>query len=246
MIQLAVDEYFTNGFFDSIDGDGELKVEGNVLKVAGGGNDRAVKSFYIPVKNMTIIEVEVLARSIKGEARMHVDFATRTNYVLADYTSTTSKEWEKLKLKVIVPPNNKYDNAYVGLGKWRTQNEEVIAEYKELRVKIGNSYGSSLTIAQGLIRLNNGEVDIRKGFKSHGLKSFTFLGDGLRVELDSVFVELEGGTKPILQVTGTPDFPGIPVAGTFLNNAFIIKWTDGTSFIDMTGKTAFVFITVSI
>jgi hypothetical protein len=123
----------------------------------------------------------------------------------------------------------------------------VEVEYRDLKIKVNEVRGTPLLLAQGLIRLNNGGADFSPNYKNFGISSLELTTYSLKVTLDSKVVS-KPGANPIIHVTGTPDHPEVPLAGSFnpTDSTLLIKWTNGIAFQNLMNRTAYVFLTVSI
>ncbi|MFP3415005.1 hypothetical protein SB773_26110 [Bacillus sp. SIMBA_074] len=249
MIQIGVDQNFKYGFNDRVSGTGTVTVNNNILKCTGASGDPAVKEFYFPFRDGMLVEVEVTVRALQGEVRLGIDTTADggTTFTNLDSTRTTSKEWTRMKLSVLIPYGSGVNSGTVVLGKWGSQNQTVDIEYRNLKISVSEMYGSPVTLAQGLVRLSNGTVDLSPNFKSFGISSLTLSGTDVKVSLDSNILP-KVGANPIIQVTGTPDFLSIPLAGSFNtgDDSFTIKWTNGTAYQNMSSAIAYVFVSVSI
>ena len=248
MVEMVVDQTFKNGFKKNVTGDGYATSTEKTLKFSGGVGNRALYEYHFPIGEFTVIEASVLAKSVQGETRFGVDLMEFGTTKDTTYTSTSSKEWERLSIKVVVPPNG-VNRARVVLGKWASQNEIITGEFKDLHVSVSNFQGSPIVLAQGFIRVQNGVAEFRPSYRAHGVKSFSPVTDKLTIELESKFLpdSIGEGSVPHIQISPASE-NGIPFAGAYDQgkNSFDIKWSDGMNLINMATQTAYCWMMVTI
>lgn len=233
MTRIAIDPNFTGGFNNRVGGTGAVSVSGGVLKCTGTSGDSAMKDYFFPITGGTTVTIIVEARSLQGEARVALDYVNTTSGAQLNfgYDYTTSTEWNLLKLDIVVPFGLDTKTGCLVLGKFGSQNQTVDVEFRNPELYIKNSFGSPLTIAQGLISIINGTVSVNQNFKSYGIKSLELDADNVKVFLDHDYIN-KPSHRPLIQVTGTSDQPFIPVAGQFntTDDSFTVKFSNGTGF----------------
>lgn len=238
---------FEKDLTDNILGNGSLTVEGNVLKAIGYQiGDRAIKETHIPNPSESLVKVSVMARAVKGKANVAVDGAWGGGYQNIEINSTTSEEWTLLTLECIVP--EKYSRFRVALGRPAGDEGEHETYYKDLSIEVDSvRLGANIVLAQGLIRLQNGEPSIRPAYKSFGIKEMSFNGsDRLIIRLNKKIPVGDLAAYPMVHVTGG-DSPVIPVVSSFVGGETpqaVIKFSNGAEFINVSNMTLYFFFSV--
>lgn len=236
MTRIAIDPNFTGGFNNRVGGTGAVSVTNSVLKCTGSGGDSAMKDYFFPITGGTNITIMIEARSIQGEARVALDYVNTSSGTQLNfgYDYTTSNEWSILKIDIVVPFGLDTKTGCLVLGKFGSQNQTVDVEFRNPELYIENSFGSPLTIAQGLIGITGGVPSVNSNFKSYGIKGFEVGTYHVKIFLEHDYLN-RPSHRPLIQVSGTSDNPLVPLIGQFdsSDDSLTVKFSNGTSFISI-------------
>jgi hypothetical protein len=114
-----------------------------------------------------------------------------------------------------------------------------------------------LIIAMGLLQINNGIPSIHPGFRQFGVSSVvTEDANTVKVILSTPIINTIDVSsnnilmKPNMQISGTPEYPIIPLAGTFSPASteppfFRVRFSNGTTLLNLTGLNAYASFKLS-
>ena len=196
------------------------------------------------------IEIEYDYKVVSGSyGLVYLEGHTQDNYNSQEYShgiKNSNKEWTRVKEKYVVPETGgvKYSRVSMGVG----YNEGATVEYRNLVINIhrANTGKNPNIFAVGTLRKqSNNTIVLSENVMNTGVISASVIDNY------SVSVVLEDAyssaliTHPFVFITGSIDSPLIPLIGQFTRNNngtinAIIKWSNGTSFVDVSGLTLFI------
>lgn len=253
MMNLVVDKNFTSGWKERATGDGTTSVSNGVLTTIGTGSATAVRDFYFPVKKGQRIKISVWAKDNGSLARPRISFDTIQTLgdfdIIDNIEVDQTSEWRLYEMEMTIPYDNDHPYGRLVLGKWSSE-PDTNCSYKSPTIEVSGGYGVSQTYGLCLIELETtGVVHVHPDFKSIGIDSMSFNGTYL-----DVWVDLPLHTEPSSDllnfpcafVSGTGDNSLIPLAGNVIpdngKTRVRIKWTNGTSIVNVTGLHLFLFL----
>ena len=234
MVNLTVDQNFKDKFTDRITGDGSVNVEDGIL-ITQATTGSAMKDYKMNIKPGQRVVIKVMGKATVGEGRVAVDILDGSTYKLLDYVSVFDKEWNFYELEIVIPFKKTYENTRirVSFGKWTSMSSST-TEFSMPSIETSGSDGIDMPLAYGAIKMESGVPILASGFASYGIEGLEYqqASKRIRVNLANSF---DGGMKPLLNVSGTHNFPQIPLGGGVeggISPYFYIKYSNGVDFIE--------------
>ncbi|MGM2787514.1 hypothetical protein [Bacillus cereus group sp. Bce018] len=241
---------FRRGYSDKlgVGGSFQYNSDGSIVTTtsAPGTSNGAMKQWQFASRPGDVFEIEVWAKSVLGEGVISVDLLKNDNAVIRAgflQKKVEVNEWRLYKSIVYIPDTmTSFQTVSLIFGVTNSYANSASIQYRSPNVKlIKSNYGTSQTIAMGLIRVVNGVADLHSRFKSFGVESLVY-------EPTNKWVVVKLNTKvnndllPIVTVCGTNDSPLLPQAGNYVNSpdpSFKIAFSDGKEKVNLEDKTCY-------
>lgn len=235
-----------------------LSITNGVFQAMGAGIKTAYSQTF-PLSKVaggleTMVEFSCEARLVSGSygyigierASTH-DMSTAT-IVVIDSVKIDTPDWTLYTLRGIFPINITDPLGLITVGVAGSQTATIQFRNPKLKMIDGISQNQPELIATALIqKASGGSPAINVDFPNFGISNVTFNGT------DTITVTLKSATtlrkRASVMVSGTPDNPLIPLAGTVVaanNTTFVVKYTNGTSIQNIASSTIYFVIWVYI
>lgn len=249
MMPLVVDKGFTKGWISTLTGAATISVTNDILKTTGTGSDQSLKEYWIPATPGQLVEVEITAKSNNGDPRITLDAVSYDGtFVQLDHLRVLKKDWQRYKLSAVLPYNSTHNFIRVTVGKLSSVTATTDGEFQDPIIKTDLGMGTPITIATGLILMNVGVPSLVSSYRSYGVDSLAYDAPSTTLTV-TLSKKLVTGARPIVLVSGTNDHYFVPVAGGIVGgnpSSFKVKWSNGTSLVDVTATTCYVFFEVKM
>lgn len=217
-----------------------------VLTCSGGVGEFAFLDHYTPAVPGMRFEFDVYARKVSGDATGSGIYLEAVNDAgsgsIPNQMEPSVADWVRYttnySVPYIGPPVSPFVRIRLGVKSANIGN----IQFHSPSIRYARAYGTPITIARGVVNLVNGTPTVNTTHASHGITSVAFNGtDTVTVTLSVALPTLNGGVLPHVLCTGTADNAvGIPVAGLVTGGAaptFLIKWTNGATFENVSSGT---------
>ena len=251
MSNLAISQDFSGtGWRKRLAGSGAVTITSGVARCTGIGDGVATLDYYIPVLPGTVVSVEMWARALSGTAVIELSRidAAGASWTTADTVTLTGSALRKYRLTAVVPYQTSakpFIRLTMGVGSAVAGD----AEYTFPLIHMDGSSGVPVTLARGFVRVEGGVASLPPNFLAHGVSAVDRIdATTVKVSLVQPLPSTPQNVRPLILVTGTPDKPWIPVAGSILTGSaprFLMNWTNGTAFQDISATNVYASFEVT-
>lgn len=251
MIDIAISQDFTGtGWKKRISGAGTINIAGGVAHCTASANESALLDYYIPVVPGMIVEMEVYAQLLAGTALVAFDAVDHNSgaWTSPDVVHLDSADWKRYHLRATVPMQasaKQFLRAVVGVPTAPSGE----AKFAMPVVRTMGGYGQPIIMARGLLRVEGGAASLHPDFPSYGMSVARTAVDTVTVTLSHQLPTAPANARALVYASGTPDQAAIPLAGNVAAGAaptFLVKWSDGAAFANISAGSWYAFLRVEV
>jgi len=260
MKKLNVNNDWVSNWIDSVNTSySQFSVNNGIFNISGStSNSAAYKSFWFPILPGMIIKVKFKAR-ISGStplntAKCSIDLlnADQSNKKTITGVNVNSKQWQQYEYKIIVPLNADQPFARITVGIYTSTIASFNVDYQDMSIEVENDFGSSIILAKGLLRIQNGLPDVHPSYPSFGIKSVSLKSGDNTSLLVTLSTPMLNTFRPLIFVSPSPETYYTPSAGTpdISMNTITVKWkgqSSGTNnYLDLSTANVYAFLKVEL
>lgn len=251
MNTLAISQDFSGtGWRKRTAGTGAVTIASGVASCVGVGDGVAVLDYYIPVQPGMRVEVDIFAQKASGTAALAFDQIDHnsSSWTQADNILLDGTDWQFYHLSATVPLKSaakKFLRLTMGVPSALAGS----AKFTLPVIRTTRGFGGPLTIAAGLISVASGTAALDAKVPSFGMAVERTDANTVTVTLDHQMPSSPEDVRPRIFLTGTTDNEEIPVASAVTEGAtptFLVKWSTGAAFADVSSGTWYAYARVEI
>lgn len=251
-MNVLIPNNFNDGYLMKENGTASVSTRenGKIANIKSDAGENSAQFVYeAPISNGDIIEFEVYARLLKGQSRVSLNFynknmdVTHTGYIWVD---VKGNEFKKYNIKTVVPFDKEVYRVEIVMGSWKSLEYETEAEYMKPKLNINSSYGSLQTMAFGLLRINNGVVEVNNNFKYMGIENLEYNESTKKITVTIHAINRWPGMRPLIFVSGATENKYYPLAGELDQGtrSFDIALSNGTDLVSLETGNYLIFFEV--